>query len=239
MNTELQLLETVSLPFEAEHLQQVLESAGIEAYVEGVNGSNAFGMNALMGSIKIKVRTEDLPQARQVLSDSFNRVGRPWYCGNCQEMNEPSFDYCWQCEGERAAVETEIPAPPETPAVEVRPEDLLSPHPMRSEYNPAPYAPPTTDLALPAPGKNVNEIADSPTQAEYEETIERAYRASIIGLITLPVLLHIYSFVLLMGALSLPATTTAQITWRFRCAMSINLIVFAALGWFLSWVGTY
>lgn len=230
---DLQLLETVSLPYEAEHLQQVLESAGIEAFVEGMYGSNTFGMNALMGSIKIKVRPSDLPRARQALMEALNNVGREWYCGSCQEMNEASFDICWQCGGERSLVEAEPAQTPQPDLVTVKPEDLLSPHPLTTAYNPAPYAPPSTEPTR-FSHDALNESIPTAVQSEYEDAVERAYRASILGLVTLPGILHIYSFVLLLGALSLPATTTTRLSWRFTLAMTLDLIVFLAGGWLLS-----
>ncbi len=150
MVSELRLLETVAQPFEAEHMQQVLEAAGVQSFIEGINGSNAFAMNALMGRIRIKVREEDLGRARQALSDAYNQVGPAWYCGACQEMNEPSFDICWKCGGDRAVVAVAPPSPKSADRAEVRPEDLLSRHAVSSEYNPAPYAPPQSDLTLPA-----------------------------------------------------------------------------------------
>ena len=233
--SDLQLLETVSLAYEAEHLQQVLASAGIEAFVEGLHGSNAFGMNALMGSIKIKVRPADLPRARQALSEAFNSVGREWYCGQCQETNEASFDICWQCGGERSQVEAEPPQAIAPEPVALKPEDLRSQHPVSKESSSSPYAPPLSEPVR-SPQESFNEHVPAAVQSEYEDTIERGYRASILGLVTLPGILHIYSFVLLLGALSLPAQTTAKLSWRYTLAMTINLIVFLAAGWLLSYL---
>lgn len=232
MTTELQLLETVSLPYEAQHLKMLLEVAGIDAFIEGINASNTFGMNALMGSIKIKVRASDLPSARQVLREELLRMsqsGEAWYCGNCKETNEPSFDICWKCGGAREEVQAERPTsqPPATerPTKEIVAEELVSPSPVRAPYNPTPYAPPQSEPELPPR----SDSASSAAQEEYNETIERAYRASILGLITLPGVMHLYSLILLLGALNIEADTTARLSTRFTIAMAINLFVFLAI----------
>ena len=226
----LRTLETVSLPFEAEHMQRVLATAGIESFIEGMNGANAFGLNTALGSIKIQVHDADVARARQVLSEVLNAPGQAWYCGDCQETNEANFDYCWKCGGEKSDVATEPPQSEQLPE-QYKPEDMLSPQPVAAPYNPAPYAPPTSALALSAP-----EFDSAAAQVEYEDTIQRAYRASLIALITVPVLLNIYSLVLLLGALSLPGTTTStRLAWQFGLAMLINLLVFFMAGIVFWW----
>ncbi len=191
-----------------------------------MNSANAFGLNALMGVIKIKVRPEDLNRARQALSEYHNQHGESWYCGSCQEMNEASFDICWKCGGERADVAAELPRPAETPPAEIRPEDLLTQHQIVKDYDARPYAPPAADLTPPDPTETMDP-EQSAAQAEYEDTVERAYRASVIGMITVPWLFHVYSMVLLLGALGLPAKSTPKLNFRFRVAMAINLAAFA------------
>lgn len=217
--TELRLLETVSLPFEAEHLQQVLAAKGIEVFVEGVHSSNTFGMNALMGAIKIKVREEDLPSARQALSELHNNSGTAWYCGACQETNEPSFDYCWKCGGQRSDVEAEPPTASRGGA-DVDVTDFRSQHPSQANFNPSPYAPPQTESTTDLPSEE---------SSEYEELVNRAYRASIIGLVTLPVVLHLYSCLLIISAvglrIGLRAHYSARTHWRFILANLINVVV--------------
>ncbi len=221
--SDLCLLETVSLPYEAEHLQQVLGDGGVEAFVEGLHGSNAFGMNSLMGRIRIKVREGDLPRARELLSEMRNRGGSPWFCGPCQEVNEGSFDYCWKCGGERSVVATDPPlAEIDNSKVSI---DFSSPHAKDTQFNPSPYAPPESEPAVPVEVKT-----SASMQVEYEDRIERAYKASVLGLITVPILLHLYSLAILMSCASLNAVSTARTRWRVRSTLVINLTVLSISG---------
>ncbi len=148
MKPELQTTRTCVASLRGGAFATAFGTAGIEAYVEGGERFHRVWYERADGFDQV----QSPPRAHS--PGAASSVGfvqprrRPWYCGTCQEMNEPSFDYCWQCEGERDTVEAEIPAPTATPH-ESATRGLLSPHPVTSEYNTAPYAPPTSDLAPP------------------------------------------------------------------------------------------
>ncbi|MCC6509260.1 MAG: DUF2007 domain-containing protein [Pirellulaceae bacterium] len=230
----LHLVATVSLPFEAEHIQQVLQSAGLEVYVDGLHGANNFAFNATMGSIKVRVRAPDAARAEEILREARNKVGTAWYCGRCSETNEANFDMCWKCGGERTEVEGQPPAstaPTATSRPTVHPDDLLSPYrtgDSNAGFNPSPYATPGSPPSAPDPAQVPSSARDEQALEELDDVIQRAYRASVFGLVTLPILLHIYSLITLLGALSIPAPFSPRNTWRFRIAMGINLAVVAA-----------
>lgn len=88
---------------EAHFVQGLLQSAGINAVVQGVFLSSGFGelpiTDDTMPSVWI-IDPKDLPQAQQILREyqspqSFN--GSFWWCTNCGERIEPQFTDCWKC----------------------------------------------------------------------------------------------------------------------------------------------
>jgi hypothetical protein len=53
-----------------------------------------------------------VPEPEKELADEAMRLFRgprlvrdPWTCPSCGEVNEPSFDSCWQCETERPSAD--------------------------------------------------------------------------------------------------------------------------------------
>ncbi len=99
---KLKLLTSYTTAFEAEHLKLLLEAEQIPALVDGVHASNNFGFNSSMGAVQVRVPEELLARAREILEEANSNKHSAWMCAQCREANEPNFDFCWKCGGERS-----------------------------------------------------------------------------------------------------------------------------------------
>ncbi|MGN6134606.1 MAG: putative signal transducing protein [Aureliella sp.] len=220
----LAILTTVQQAFEAEHLQQVLENAGIPAYVEGLHCSTNFTFNALIGTIRIRVPERDLERAEQVLEEAQQPRGSDWYCGACAETNDAGFDICWKCGRPRSEVEAEPPAQAEQ--LPVASHDSISIPYTPVVDNPNPYATPSQhSTALRPP-------VEATSARAAEEAINNAWKLSVIGLILVPFVTQLISTVILLRTLSYRAPLSQRSQMRFWAAMLINV---AALSLLIIW----
>jgi len=83
-------------------MRNVLEQHDIEAIVKNDQ------LYSVAGEVPI---TECMPEvwvqnwaalkAEEIIRDiesSTAKTGSDWVCGNCKELNDPSFGICWQCQ---------------------------------------------------------------------------------------------------------------------------------------------
>jgi len=87
-----------------------------------------------------------------------------------------------------------------------------------------PHAPPL------APQETEAIVEMPPASAEVEELLQRALRASVIGIVVCPPLLHFYSIYLLVRASSVTSRFSPAGTRRFYLALALNVIVGALAG---------
>ncbi|MGX5913906.1 DUF2007 domain-containing protein [Aliidiomarina sp. Khilg15.8] len=86
-------------PMEAELLVGLLRQRGIDAGLRSqglMGGIGELPMDAL--HTPVWVMPSQLAAARSVLED-YEAQGEqaPWTCSECSEINEASFEFCWQC----------------------------------------------------------------------------------------------------------------------------------------------
>lgn len=86
-------------PMEAELLVGLLRQRGIEAGLRSqglMGGIGELPMDAL--HTPVWVAPAELDNARAVLED-YEAQGEAdtWSCSECGEINEASFEFCWQC----------------------------------------------------------------------------------------------------------------------------------------------
>lgn len=114
--SRMKLLYTSRDSMEASLLEAMLEGAGIAVRLSGGNAAMGFGelpSDALQ--VEIWVPATELEQGARLLeahwksrkessgkgSGEGNAQGRPataWSCAACGELNEASFDLCWNCQ---------------------------------------------------------------------------------------------------------------------------------------------
>lgn len=221
----------------AQQAQNWLNQEGIPAFVEGANANSALYVGSALAGVKLLVAKEDQERARIVLRQYHSVLPdrTTWYCGECEEFNEPSFDLCWSCSKKRE--EVEAPAPlknlrhnSETADDEPAESTLSVADIPRLIESGNPYQPP--QIMLPAKQYQKPQLDDETEEIEKaEEVIQRAWRASILGLgLVFPIpILNTYSVMLLAGVdRKVPISTKSQ--RQFKLACLINLILVLAIG---------
>ncbi|KAA5541417.1 hypothetical protein FYK55_17790 [Roseiconus nitratireducens] len=87
-------------------IRNLLLDDGIDAIVSGTDAATALGMGGAPTNslIQVKVREEDYARAIELIEryQSEPRSEKRWQCARCDEINEGNFDYCWNCQADRA-----------------------------------------------------------------------------------------------------------------------------------------
>jgi len=193
---------------------------GIMAFVEGANVSTMLSyVGPALGGVRLLVRAGDVQRAKQVVDNlqaERRSVGTPWYCGVCHESLDASFEVCWKCGGIRADVERPLPEA-------IDGDHANSTQTLRTIGDPLSQR--TRDENQSASALPVDVV-----NVEAEELCLRAWRSALFGLVTLPVVLHVYSLYLLLCAARLTSRFSEQGHRRFNGALAIDLIVAILVG---------
>jgi hypothetical protein len=217
-----------------------LAAAGIQAVVtDETVVSQLWHIGALNG-MKLQVAEENVADARSVLygeSDAPDaRQRTEWRCLNCLEVIEPDFDVCWSCGSARADADDPAFVPPASEPPLAHHEAFAGNELHAGKPDPIdpgnPYAAGRAQAAL-------DEDEELPAASEaIEETVIRAWRASVIGLGLFPVALHAYS----LGLLGYIALAGSQLSaagkLRFVAALVIDLLVLGTAAMLLVWAFT-
>jgi hypothetical protein len=214
---------------EAEQIRSVLEEQGVPAFVDGANTNTLLShVGTALGGVRVFVRADDVEEALEII-ESSGGASDPWYCGNCREMIEANFDLCWSCGNLRTDVEQPFPLVHGIKHDLGEAAEQEAALPDLSGYDAAnPYASPRAPAMATAPIEPAGEISE-----EAEAMLLRAWRASIIGIVFLPFVLHLYSMYLLIRAASTTRAFTPQGEKRFYRAMAVNLLVGGTWGMIL------
>ncbi len=206
----------------ATQAQSWLAQQGIHGFVEGAGATSAFGGNSLAPA-RLMIADIDFDRARARMAEyrTNTRQHTSWYCGECQETNEASFDLCWSCHQPREDVQTVAPDQQASHVCHDTRSVPLTHSDSRSSDNP--YQP-TMHVSIEMSQRTVQELEASVEQAE--DTVTRAWKAAILGLIIPLPVLQIYSAFLLVGVdRQLPISDRAQ--RRYFWAWTVNVVVFA------------
>jgi len=86
------------------NVQNLLENAGIDVFLKNEHAASAMGeLSAFDTWPELWLRNEsDYPKAMAIIAPLQNDTALPpWHCSECQEVNEASFELCWQCQHEK------------------------------------------------------------------------------------------------------------------------------------------
>lgn len=99
----MKLLYTNENRFLVYNMLNVMERAGIATLLKNEYASSAAGDLAPHETwLELWVREDaNFQRAQQVMEHAFNVTGATWFCPHCQERNDASFEFCWQCQTER------------------------------------------------------------------------------------------------------------------------------------------
>lgn len=250
MPGDLHVIASFATPVEAEILRMRLEAEGIRSVLadEGVVGVNWMLGNAV-GGVKVLVSDADLERALEIVDehaseqsdDREERLSEDWECPACGEKIESGFEICWACGSSREGArdpgfQTEDAEAPEE-RLRHATDDDDDDHAAKTESTSRadltgdsanPYRSPAATLE---PPRNAEfQPGEEPDTEVGDEIVNRAWRASVIGLVFCPPLLHFYSTWLLLSVAfgDVPLSRNAS----RRCAMAwvLNLAVSAAAG---------
>ncbi len=90
--------------FISANIKNILEAENIKTVVKNEYASSAIGeISALDAWVEIWVlHDKDYDKAHHIINQRFSQIGdQEWTCNNCQEMNDASFQVCWQCTNEK------------------------------------------------------------------------------------------------------------------------------------------
>jgi len=104
-NSELSEVYSAAHLYEAHFIKSALEDAGIEARVVESHLQTALGeLPASAIAPRVWVRTEAFEQAQKIVLDYEAHCRDPktsssaWKCSSCGELNDSSFEICWNCQ---------------------------------------------------------------------------------------------------------------------------------------------
>jgi len=197
-----------------------------------INTVLSFVGPANLGGVRVLVPSADAERAAEVvrsLGVADETSSDAWYCGRCEESVDSGFQVCWSCGKERSEVEAPFPVPDDKK--EGQPdfdeEDNVDRPPSTGEFDHTnPYASPHTRAAAEHPERHpppeINE--------EAEAVLLRAWRASIIGIVFIPILTHFFSMYLLFRAVSMVEDFSPKGKKRFYSAFVVDLAAYAFYG---------
>jgi hypothetical protein len=222
---ELSLLCAYTDRFEAETIRNRLALAGIQAAMVGTDAATALGMGGAPPSrlVRIEVRREDLQQAQQILAEDKRRaaLSETWRCADCGEVNEATFDLCWNCGSElSSSTVTSSNAtdsvPPPNPIT--APAAAAAGLPDGNPYRPVVVG----DLAAAPPDQNPHPSED------LAQEVRRAFFAAVIGWFVVPPLPSLYSIYCL---LRLPALLPHRPALRYGVLAAWCLNLMSIIAW--------
>lgn len=224
--SDFQKIGTFANPADADQIRAILEEHGIPAFVEGANSSTMLNhIGSALGGVGVLVRGEDAQQAAEVLASLEEVSGEAWFCGRCQEPIDAGFHVCWSCGAPRGEVEAPFPETPDVSETAEEERQGSYPHESGPTFELSaqearnPFASPRTRPQVTDTDEPRHEI-----DPEAEAMLLRAWRASILGVVFLPVLAHLYAMYLLMAAAQRSAKFSPEGDRRFLLTLLVCVL---------------
>lgn len=227
MDSKLVRLKSFDSALAADAARVALEHEGIAARLDGVSVGHALNhVGTALGGVGLLVNANDAERAAEIVAELAREAElqkSPWYCGRCREDVEATFDVCWSCGNDRRDVE--IQRPPKT--VESSRASSLNDDFSENDAGEDAAAdgnPYRSPRATASRAIDRREEDLEPEDAEREAMIARAWRASILGIVFLPILLHLYSMWLLLRASFGDRKLSSEASRKFYLAFAVNLV---------------
>jgi hypothetical protein len=152
-------------------------------------------------------------------------------------MVEPTFDECWSCGADRETFEDRSGGKPPPAKVE-SPKDFADQLPPSAKVDPAEATNPYASPPLLPKEKFESSKDEDESDAEQDDLrsppgegdIQRAFRASILGIILCPPLLHLYSLILLLSVTHTVAAQSEKIKTQYYAALWIDIVAIVLAG---------
>tara|TARA_B100000809_G_scaffold224114_1_gene234072 strand:+ start:1501 stop:1809 length:309 start_codon:yes stop_codon:yes gene_type:complete len=102
----MKLIYTTENQFLVNNAKNILENHNIEVTLKNEFASGAAGLLAPIDTwVELWIINDhDEEKAEKTLAQALKQQGEhDWFCQQCQEQNDASFDSCWQCQTEKAS----------------------------------------------------------------------------------------------------------------------------------------
>ncbi len=212
---------------EAEQIRNALDQHGVSAFIDGASANTALSyVGTALGGVRVLVERSDAARAIEVvegLRDDPDITQAPWYCGECHETIDGAFELCWSCGHARENVEQPLPDEGQDMHFEPESEEGSEIAASASDYSGYDAANPYAFPMTPADSARHEERPEEVNE-EAEAMLLRAWRASIIGTVCLPFILHLYSMYLLIRAASTAEVLSPIGEKRFYRTLAVNVI---------------
>ena len=100
----MKLVYTNENRFFVSNAKNIVASSGIEVIVKNEYAAGGVGdLSPFDAWMELWVcNDEDYDSACRVIETALSNDGDPeWTCSQCDEINDASFDVCWQCQNEK------------------------------------------------------------------------------------------------------------------------------------------
>jgi len=97
----LKLIYTNENRYLVHNIQNIVENAGINIMLKNEFAAGAAGDLVPHETwLELWVSNDnDYEKAMTIIESSFSNESDPeWVCGNCMELNDASFEFCWNCQ---------------------------------------------------------------------------------------------------------------------------------------------
>jgi hypothetical protein len=222
--------------FAAEHEARVaaeeLEAEGIQTFLTGTEFGAMYGswVGTAAGGIEVQVARDDLPRAREILTEFSNADATDWQCSQCGTDVEGEFAVCWNCGAERelaadAIAEAHKPAPDESDdfvAAEASPECSLTDVESASAKQKT-------------HGQTVrrDEVTDRCETLEANDALaDRAFRVAGLGILFCPMLFLSIPLVVRVSLLNLSARGTRRFYFSLLICVASSVLWLTVLWMF-------
>lgn len=218
---------------EAYQLRALLEAEGIETFIANESSSAMLPHVGHAINVRLLVPAAQAKAAAELVSDAERAAkadqGPPWYCKPCQQVVDGGFEICWSCGRDRVEVEDPDGVPVTLAASdESRPSESEPTGPTHPWDEDNPYA---------AGGLSASRLGDPPGLTGNHEQVaaqlKQARRAAIFAIAFLPIVLNLYSIVLLL-TLPEPVSNRDYVHRAARWIWALNIITMIAWSAFLT-----
>ncbi|OYP39148.1 hypothetical protein [Rhodopirellula sp. MGV] len=172
-------------------VQSLLAGAEIRSHLTGTDPGTALSMGGAPTDslVRIQVAAKDFDRADELLRQHEQELlaKEPWLCARCDEPNEATFEYCWNCQASRS----DIPVPKSSSSVSSafasakvpnEPYSIPLTNHSRKRLSLNPYE--AAEVVESIPNRDFTIDHEATTEA-YEAALRRALLASICTIVLL------------------------------------------------------
>ena len=105
----MKLIFTSENRFLVGNAQNIVENAGIEVVLKNEYAAGGTGELSPLDTWPELwvIHDSDYEAAIDLIENATSSENaKEWRCGNCREINDASFEFCWKCQSEKTEIQT-------------------------------------------------------------------------------------------------------------------------------------